>query len=64
MLPNDIPAVHCVDQALRAAPKGVEMILLGDLNARMGDPRDEHEEDQATALVDRGMVNITYHFIP
>ena len=33
--PNNVQAVHCLDQALRSAPKGLEMILMGDLNARL-----------------------------
>ena len=40
------------------------MILMGDLNARLGDPCDKHEEELATALVDRGLVNMTDHFLP
>ena len=49
MPPNDVPDVHCVEQALQAAPKRLEMILMGDLNARLGKPRDECEKDLATA---------------
>ena len=30
--PNNIPIVHCVEQALSVAPKRMEAILLGDLN--------------------------------
>ena len=62
--PNYVPAVHRMEQALRAAPKRAEMVLMGDLNARLGYPRDEREEYMVTALVDRGLVNITYHFMP
>ena len=62
--PNDVPDVDCVEQALRGAPKGIYMILMGDLNARLGYPPDEREEDLATALVDRGLVNMTDHFMP
>ena len=40
------------------------MILMGDLNARLGDPYDKRKEDLATALVDRVLVNMTDHFIP
>ena len=40
------------------------MILMGDLNARLGDPRDEREEDPVMALVDRGLINMTDHFMP
>ena len=62
--PNNMPAVNCVEQALRSDSKGLEMILMGDLDVRLVYPRDEHEEDLAMALVDRVMVNITDHFMP
>ena len=61
--PKDVPAMHSMDQALRAASKGLEIILMGDLNARLGDPRDEREEDLATVLVDRVLVNMIDHFM-
>ena len=56
--------VHCVDQTLQAAPKGLETILMEYLNAQMGDPHDEYEEDLVTALADQGLVNMTEHFLP
>ena len=37
---NNEPVVHCVEQELKAAPKGVEVIILGDLNVR---PRNPHK---------------------
>ena len=37
--PNDVPAVHKVEQALVVKPKRAETISLGDLNVRLGDPR-------------------------
>ena len=40
------------------------MILMGDLNARLGDSRDKLEEDLAAALADQGMVNTTVHLLP
>ena len=62
--PNDMPAVHSVDQVLRVAPKGLEMILMGGLSVRLGNPRDKREEDLLAALVYRGLVNMTDHFLP
>ena len=56
-------AMYRVDQALRAVPKGLDVILMGDLNAQLGDPRDKCEEELATALVDMSLVNMTDHFI-
>ena len=39
MPPNDAPMVYCMDQALEAAPRGVEVIHLGDVNVRKKEPR-------------------------
>ena len=39
--PNNVPTLHRVEQALRLAPKGFKLILVGELNARLGDPRDK-----------------------
>ena len=40
------------------------MILMRDLNVRLGDPHEKCEEDLVTALVDRGLVNMKDHFLP
>ena len=40
------------------------MILMGDLNAHLRDPRDKREEYLAMALVDRGVVNMIDQFMP
>ena len=61
---NDRPSMHHMDQALRAAPMKLQVILMGGLNARLGDPCDKHEEDLVTALSDQGMVNMTEYFLP
>ena len=39
------------------------MIVMGELNERLDDPRDKHEEDLVTALADRGLVNMKNHFL-
>ena len=54
--PNDRPKVHRVEQALQAAPTGLYLILMGDLNARLDEPCDKYEEDLATALLEQGLV--------
>ena len=63
MTPYDVPAMHGVEQAPIGAPKGMEMILMGDLHAQLRDPRDKREEDLVMALVDRCLVNMTDHFM-
>ena len=60
---NNTQSKHCVKQVLRAALTGLELIMMGELNARLGNPRDKPEEDLATALSDRGLVNMTDHFL-
>ena len=54
--PNDAPDVNFLEQSLEASTKGMEVILLGDFNARIRGPRDAREEDLATALSGRGLV--------
>ena len=61
--PNDRPIVHRMEQALKAAPMGLELILMGDLNARLGNLHDESEEEIATAPADQGLVNMKNHFL-
>ena len=62
--PNNIPEMRRVEQVMGASPKGLELILIRYLNARLRDPREKCEEDLATVLVDRGLVNMIYHFMP
>ena len=62
--PNDRPIVHRVEQALLAAPTGLELILMGDLSSRLDNPQDKQEEDTETALADRGLLNMADHFLP
>ena len=45
-------------------PKGLEIILMGDLNVRLKGPCDKHEEDLATALANRGLFSMTDHAMP
>ena len=62
--PNDVPDVHRIEQTVGADLKVMEVILLGGLNARLMELRYTREEDLATALADRGLVDMTAHFIP
>ena len=50
VLPNDVPAVHWVEQALAAKPKGLETIFMGDLNSHLRNPCNKREEELETAL--------------
>ena len=51
MPPNNVPTVYCIDQSLEAAPKGVDVILLGDINVRLREPHDVQGEEIVEALV-------------
>ena len=61
---HDAPAVRRIEQALEAALKVIEVILLGDLNVRLRKPQDNREEELATALEGSGLTGVTAHFTP
>ena len=62
--PNDLPAVHRVEQEIEYKTKGGDTIFLGDLNACMGDPHNEREEELATVLDKHGLGYVTSNFTP
>ena len=62
--PKDVPAVHRMAQAIKAVPKGLEIILTGDLNLRLRDLCDKHEDDLTTVLADRGLFSMINHIMP
>ena len=64
MPPIDDIAMHCVGKALAVAPKGVKLILLGDLNIRLREPHIQREEGLPMVLADRGLVDMTPQFLP
>ena len=49
---------------LASKPKGVETILMGDLNTRLVEPREKHEEELETELADHGLEDVTRYFAP
>ena len=60
-----------MEQALTENPKGLEIILLGNLNARLrglntrlGELRDKQKEELATALSNHGLEDVNRHFTP
>ena len=61
---NNMLAVHCVDQVLKAAPEVLEIILMGGVDVLLREPRDKRKEDLATALADKGMISMIDHFMP
>ena len=61
---NDQPTVHQVEKALARGPAGEEMLLFGEVNSPLEQPRDQREEDLVTAIADYGLVEKTLPFIP
>ena len=64
MPPNNQPTVHQVYQDLAHGPAEVETLLVGNLNDRLEQMRDQLEEDLATAIENYGLVDQTIQFIP
>ena len=60
--PNDMPAVYQVEQVLTAKPPGIDTILMGDLNARLEDPRNNGKDDLVTALANHGLEDACRNF--
>ena len=64
MPPKYSPTVARVDQELSQAAKGVEVILLDDLNVRLREPCNTWEEELATVVTECGLEYMTSHFMP
>ena len=61
--PNDVPTVTCMEQALVNAPKGVEVIILDDLNVRIQEPRDVQEEELVMVVENYRLEDMTAQFM-
>ena len=64
MPPNYYPSVVRVKQALGNTSKGVEVILMVDLNMRLQEPRDAWEEELLTVVAFCGLDEMTEDFMP
>ena len=62
--PSNMPTVHYIEQALVAAPKYVEIILMGNLNVMVWEQRDQCEEEMTMAFANNGLEDMTCHFTP
>ena len=62
--PNDVPTVACMNQALGKTAKEVKVVLMGDLNVRLGEPPDAQEETLVMVVADYRLEEMTYHFMP
>ena len=61
--PHNATGIHCIEQALEAAPKGMEVIILGDINVRLRELRDNRDGELTYALVGRGLGDVTAQFM-
>ena len=57
--------IESVVAALKERPRGAELIVEGDLNAKLLEPEgDQRGEDIASALATEGLEDILAHFLP
>ena len=64
MPPHDMSSVHRINQALGVVLKLMEVILLGDINVRLTEPRNYREDDLVTALAGSGLTDVKANFAP
>ena len=62
--PHDAQDVRRIEQVLKMAPEGMEVIMLGDLKNRLREPREYREDKLPTALSGSGMMDVTANFTP
>ena len=64
MAPNNESTFSQVEQALGNSAKGVEVILLVDINVRLHKTCDAREEELEEVVAACGLEEITAHLIP
>ena len=62
MPPHCASDVRRIEQALELAPTGMEVILLGDLNARLRETQEKKEDGIATELAGSWLMDVTDHY--
>ena len=60
--PDDDETCEHIDQALRRFQSSKRLFLLGDLNMRFENPRDEREHEILDVLMNYGLINLAKHF--
>ena len=60
--PTDLSTLEFVKQSWDGLPRGIPPLLLGDLNADLGDPRDEWARAVATKMAMLGLDDMLQHF--
>ena len=64
MPPNDQLLVNWMEHALVRGPSGVETLLARNLKSRLASPRDQREEELATAIANYDLLDQSLQFIP
>ena len=58
-----VPTTACMETEIGWESKGVEIILMDDLNVRLPEPRDTQEEELSTVVAYCGLEDIIDHFM-
>ena len=65
LAPDNTLTIKRVVEALRERPKGVELMVAGNLNINFAEPEgDWREEDIAATLATEGLEDMAEHFLP
>ena len=65
LAPDNTSTIERVVEALRARPKGVELLVAGDLNTNLADPEgDRIGEDIAATIATEGLEDMAQHLRP
>ena len=63
MPPNNAPTVSHMEHALGNTPKRLDVILLGELNVRLQEPRDARKVELAMVVAECGLEDTKAHFM-
>ena len=64
VLPNNLPTINWIRQALERGQKGIRTLLVGDLNACLENPSNQRKEVLATVITGYGLMGQSQHFLP
>ena len=65
LAPDNTSTIERVIEALRERPKGVELLVAGDLNINFASPEGEQREEYIAAMfATEGLEDMAPHFLP
>ena len=64
VLPNELPMINRIRQALECGPKGVGKLLVRNFKAFLENPRDQQEHLLATIITVHVLMDQAQHFSP